>query len=81
MSAVTIMQPIFVVDVTQNFDCVFWCGDLNFRLLQPRDEVVQWVAEQRFPVPQPLTLQNDQLRNSRIEGRQEQVIVQYFVAV
>ncbi|KAJ4444390.1 hypothetical protein ANN_06182 [Periplaneta americana] len=55
-------------DVTQNFDCVFWCGDLNFRLSQPRDEVVQWVAEQRFPLPQPLSLQSDQLRNSRIEG-------------
>jgi hypothetical protein len=57
--------------VTQNFDCIFWCGDLNFRLSQPRDEVVQWVAEQRFPVPQPLTLQSDQLHNSRIEGKQE----------
>ncbi|PNF17293.1 hypothetical protein B7P43_G04974, partial [Cryptotermes secundus] len=54
-------------DVTQNFDCIFWCGDLNFRLSQPRDEVVQWVAEQRFPVPQPLTLQSDQLCNSRSE--------------
>lgn len=55
-------------DVTQNFDCIFWCGDLNFRLSQPRDEVVQWVAEQRFPVPKPLALQSDQLFNSRIEG-------------
>ncbi|KAJ9600816.1 hypothetical protein L9F63_001028 [Diploptera punctata] len=55
-------------DVTQNFDCVFWCGDLNFRLSQPRDEVVQWVSEQRFPLPQPHNLHSDQLRNSRIEG-------------
>lgn len=54
--------------MTQNFDCIFWCGDLNFRLSQPRDEVVQWVAEQKFPVPKPLALQGDQLLNIRVEG-------------
>lgn len=63
--------------MTQNFDCIFWCGDLNFRLSQPRDEVVQWVAEQSFPVPEPLALQSDQLFNSRIEGRQGQVLDAY----
>nr|CAD7393359.1 unnamed protein product [Timema cristinae] len=55
-------------DVTQNFDYVFWCGDLNFRLSQSRDEVIQWVSEQNFPMPQPHLLQNDQLRRSRAEG-------------
>ena len=63
--------------MTQNFDCIFWCGDLNFRLSQPRDEVVQWVAEQKFPVPKPLALQSDQLFNIRIEGKQEHVIDVY----
>lgn len=30
---------LLLIDVTQNFDCVFWCGDLNFRLGEPRDKV------------------------------------------
>ncbi|CAG2055636.1 unnamed protein product [Timema podura] len=59
---------ICVSDVTQNFDYVLWCGDLNFRLSQSRDEVIQWVSEQNFPLPQPHLLQNDQLRRSRAEG-------------
>ncbi|XP_075231116.1 inositol-3-phosphate synthase [Lycorma delicatula] len=56
-------------DVTQNFDYVFWCGDLNFRLTQPREEVMDWIAQHEFP------LQNaavgglaDQLTNSITEG-------------
>ena len=27
-------------DFTDNFDCVFWAGDLNFRVALPRDEVI-----------------------------------------
>ncbi|KAK2575647.1 hypothetical protein KPH14_011910 [Odynerus spinipes] len=49
-------------DVTQNFDCVFWCGDLNFRLARPREEVIQWVSESCFPQQVPINLQKDQLK-------------------
>ncbi|XP_012271935.1 72 kDa inositol polyphosphate 5-phosphatase isoform X3 [Orussus abietinus] len=49
-------------DVTQNFDCVFWFGDLNFRLAQPREEVVRWVTDTRFPQEFPVSLHKDQLR-------------------
>lgn len=38
-------------DVTQNFDCVFWCGDLNFRLSEPRDNLLKWIKETQFPLP------------------------------
>ncbi|XP_026294054.1 inositol polyphosphate 5-phosphatase E isoform X2 [Frankliniella occidentalis] len=55
-------------DVTQNFDCVFWCGDLNFRLSQPRAEVVDWVAKQQFPLPAPYKMEMDQLTNSILQG-------------
>uniref|UniRef100_A0A0C9RMT9 phosphoinositide 5-phosphatase n=1 Tax=Fopius arisanus TaxID=64838 RepID=A0A0C9RMT9_9HYME len=51
-------------DVTQNFDCVFWCGDLNFRLAQPREEVIQWVSQACFPQTTPINLDKDQLRMS-----------------
>ncbi len=30
-------------DFSDNFDCVFWCGDLNFRLEQSRDVVMREV--------------------------------------
>ncbi|XP_015588622.1 inositol polyphosphate 5-phosphatase E isoform X1 [Cephus cinctus] len=55
-------------DVTQNFDCVFWCGDLNFRLAQPREEVIQWVTGTQFPQETPINLQKDQLRTTLNEG-------------
>ncbi|KAK0090636.1 hypothetical protein PV325_009379 [Microctonus aethiopoides] len=55
-------------DVTQNFDCVFWCGDLNFRLAQPRDEVIQWVSSTCFPQSSPISLAKDQLRMTLNEG-------------
>ncbi|XP_031842147.1 inositol-3-phosphate synthase isoform X1 [Nomia melanderi] len=55
-------------DVTQNFDCVFWCGDLNFRLAQPREEVIQWVTDTCFPQQSPVNLHKDQLRTILNEG-------------
>lgn len=38
-------------DVTQNFDSVFWCGDLNFRLSEPRANLLKWINETQFPLP------------------------------
>ncbi|KAK1136857.1 hypothetical protein K0M31_001390 [Melipona bicolor] len=55
-------------DVTQNFDCVFWCGDLNFRLAQPREEVIQWVTDTCFPQQLPINLHKDQLQTILNEG-------------
>ncbi|XP_012531149.1 inositol polyphosphate 5-phosphatase E isoform X3 [Monomorium pharaonis] len=58
-------------DVTQNFDCVFWCGDLNFRLAQPREEVIQWITNTCFPQQSPINMQQtckDQLKNILNEG-------------
>ncbi|XP_044576650.1 inositol polyphosphate 5-phosphatase E isoform X1 [Cotesia glomerata] len=55
-------------DVTQNFDCVFWCGDLNFRLAQPREEVIQWVTDTCFPSSSAVSMNKDQLRSVLNEG-------------
>ncbi|XP_076762175.1 uncharacterized protein LOC143430088 [Xylocopa sonorina] len=55
-------------DVTQNFDCIFWCGDLNFRLTQPREEVIQWVTDTSFPQQLPVNLHKDQLQTILNEG-------------
>ncbi|GLV34574.1 Inositol polyphosphate 5-phosphatase E [Carabus blaptoides fortunei] len=58
-------------DVTQNFDCVFWCGDLNFRLTQPRDQVLEWIEQTSFPLPAHLPhgyLHTDQLKNVLADG-------------
>ncbi|XP_052759564.1 inositol polyphosphate 5-phosphatase E isoform X2 [Galleria mellonella] len=38
-------------DVTSNFDYVFWCGDLNFRLGEPRAAVLRWIEQTEFPLP------------------------------
>ncbi|XP_011337674.2 inositol polyphosphate 5-phosphatase E isoform X3 [Ooceraea biroi] len=55
-------------DVTQNFDCVFWCGDLNFRLAQPREEIIEWITNTCFPQESPINLHKDQLRASLNDG-------------
>lgn len=34
-----------ISDVTNNFDYVFWCGDLNFRLGEPRAAVLRWIEQ------------------------------------
>ncbi|CAD0199191.1 unnamed protein product [Chrysodeixis includens] len=41
-------------DVTNNFDYVFWCGDLNFRLGEPRAAVLRWIEQTQFPLPHHL---------------------------
>lgn len=57
--------------MTQNFDCVFWCGDLNFRLAQPRDKVLEWLENTEFPLPAHLPhgyMHTDQLQNVLVDG-------------
>ncbi|XP_022201559.2 inositol polyphosphate 5-phosphatase E [Nilaparvata lugens] len=52
-------------DVTQNYDYVFWCGDLNFRLIEPREEVMEWLAQNKFPLAEASVCElTDQLTNS-----------------
>lgn len=51
-------------DVTQNFDYVFWAGDLNFRLATPRAKVLEWLEKTKFPLPPHLPhgyMHHDQL--------------------
>ncbi|XP_019872159.1 inositol polyphosphate 5-phosphatase E isoform X2 [Aethina tumida] len=51
-------------DVTQNFDYVFWSGDLNFRLATPRSKVLEWLSKTSFPLPPHLPhgyMHHDQL--------------------
>ena len=50
-------------DFTDNFDCVFWAGDLNFRIDLPRDEVIQKLANNTS------ILEYDQLNNLRCTGK------------
>lgn len=57
------------IDVTQNFDYVFWFGDLNFRLTQPRAQVIDWLSKQKFPLDSPLqTPLYDQLASNIRKG-------------
>ncbi|BET01841.1 IPPc [Nesidiocoris tenuis] len=56
-------------DVTDNFDYVFWSGDLNFRLTRPRCEVLDWVAQRTFPLKEPAQCTpGDQLTDSIVDG-------------
>lgn len=41
-------------DVTTNFDIVFFCGDLNFRLSEPRANLLKWIETTSFPLPEHL---------------------------
>lgn len=61
----------FFADVTQNFDYVFWSGDLNFRLASPRAKVLEWLSKTQFPLPAHLPhgyLHHDQLCSVLSEG-------------
>ncbi|CAG9094088.1 unnamed protein product [Plutella xylostella] len=58
-------------DVTNNFDYVFWCGDLNFRLGEPRAALLRWIEETEFPLPHHLPhglLHADQLTTVLEDG-------------
>ncbi|XP_014255150.1 inositol polyphosphate 5-phosphatase E isoform X2 [Cimex lectularius] len=56
-------------DVTDNFDYVFWSGDLNFRLTRPREEVIDWVSQKTFPLSEPAQCTpGDQLTDSIVDG-------------
>ncbi|KAF5285523.1 hypothetical protein FQR65_LT13221 [Abscondita terminalis] len=58
-------------DVTQNFDYVFWCGDLNFRLATPRNKVLEWLSNTSFPLPPHLPhgyMHHDQLCSVLSDG-------------
>lgn len=58
-------------DVTTNFDCVFFCGDLNFRLSEPRSNLLKWIETTQFPLPEHLPhgfLHTDQLTQALSDG-------------
>lgn len=58
-------------DVTNNFDYVIWCGDLNFRLAEPRAAVLRWIEQTKFPLPPHLPhglLHADQLTAVLADG-------------
>ncbi|CAH1115965.1 unnamed protein product [Phaedon cochleariae] len=58
-------------DVTQNFDYVFWFGDLNFRLSTPRAKVLEWLSKTSFPLPSHLPhgyMHHDQLCSVLADG-------------
>ena len=58
-------------DVTAKFDAVFWCGDLNFRILNDRDHIhdaVGGLEEEGTPNYQKL-VQHDELFRVMNEGR------------
>ena len=56
--------------MTSRFDCVFWAGDLNFRIERQRDHVdsaVQGITSQEFPDYDEL-ITHDELWKARNEG-------------
>lgn len=61
----------FLLDVTQNFDYIFWSGDLNFRLATPRSKVLEWLSKTSFPLPPHMPhgyLHHDQLCSVLADG-------------
>ncbi|KAK6195875.1 hypothetical protein SNE40_001212 [Patella caerulea] len=58
-------------DATANFDCVFWCGDLNFRIDRKKSAVegkVTEIAESLIPNYEDL-IRGDQLTKTITEGK------------
>lgn len=60
-----------LLDVTQNFDSVYWFGDLNFRLSEPREKLMKWIETTNFPLPSHLPhgyMHTDQLTSVLSDG-------------
>ncbi|XP_022108792.1 uncharacterized protein LOC110989031 [Acanthaster planci] len=53
-------------DVTSRFDCIFWCGDFNFRLVENRAKVENWAGKLRDgkEADYHILLQHDQLKKN-----------------
>ena len=66
----------FSSDVTNNYDVVFLCGDLNFRLNKSREDVIDIVAKLFTDRPQnnvgPSLLESDQLKNSIKQSKENE---------
>lgn len=72
---------ILTSDFTTRFDCVFWCGDFNFRLAENKARVEGWIEQLRNGNKDDynILLQHDQLnkamtRNDIFKGFQEGTI-------
>jgi len=67
---------LFSSDVTNNYDVVFLCGDLNFRLNKSREDVIDIVAKLFTDRPQnnvgPSLLESDQLKNSIKQSKENE---------
>ncbi|XP_072015729.1 uncharacterized protein [Amphiura filiformis] len=57
---------VLTTDVTTRFDCVFWCGDFNFRLVESRKKVETWANQLHdgTKTDYNILLEHDQLRKS-----------------
>lgn len=60
---------ITFADVTNNFDYVFWCGDLNFRLGEPRAAVLRWIEQTQVYLGFELCHAILYLRGTKISSR------------
>ncbi|XP_067127267.1 phosphatidylinositol polyphosphate 5-phosphatase type IV [Centruroides vittatus] len=62
--------PYHHKEVVERFDYVFWCGDLNFRLIQDRSAVMSFVEEKlnQLTLSYDMLLQSDQLHKAMREG-------------
>ncbi|CAG0888022.1 unnamed protein product [Darwinula stevensoni] len=58
----------YTSDITSMFDYVFWFGDLNFRISQPRDAVLEQVSTNGQPRFSQAILKHDQLLSLITEG-------------
>ena len=64
------LYNFFSVDGTAKFDCVFWFGDLNFRIDQGRhtvEDLVKAIVEQEHPNFEDL-LRGDELNDCILKG-------------
>jgi len=64
------------IDITNQFDHLFWIGDLNYRIELPREEVMEFIAEKNWNA----LLRRDQLKreieqNTAFMNFEEEIIV------
>lgn len=56
------------MEISEKFDCVFWAGDLNFRLEHSRDFVISELLDSGDGIVSRAVLESDQLNLLRRDG-------------
>ncbi len=71
---------MLATDGTDNFDCVFWMGDFNFRVDKERNKVVDKLVDirKKKSINYEDIMNHDELNRVIDEGKEFNIFVSYY---